>query len=55
MPKLLSSASICKKGTVACPTVNLDAHSNSITRIFPHLGETGTTSEMIALLDRISA
>jgi nicotinamidase-related amidase len=28
-----------------------DAHTNSITRIFPRLGETGTTSEIVALLD----
>jgi nicotinamidase-related amidase len=28
-----------------------DAHANSISRIFPRLGETGTTSEIIALLD----
>jgi hypothetical protein len=31
--------------------MNLDAHHNSITRIFPRLGETGTTDEIIALLD----
>jgi nicotinamidase-related amidase len=31
---------------------SLDAHTNSITRIFPRLGETGTTREIIALLDR---
>ena len=28
-----------------------EAHANSITRIFPRLGETGTTEEIIALLD----
>jgi nicotinamidase-related amidase len=28
-----------------------DAHVNSITRIFPRLGESGTTQEIIALLD----
>jgi nicotinamidase-related amidase len=28
-----------------------DAHVNSITRIFPRLGENGTTQEIIALLD----
>ncbi len=32
-----------------------DAHSNSITRIFPRLGECGTTQEIIALLDRTRA
>ena len=29
---------------------NPDAHVNSVTRIFPRLGETGTTAEIIALL-----
>jgi hypothetical protein len=28
-----------------------DAHNNSIMRILPRLGETGTTLEIIALLD----
>jgi hypothetical protein len=27
-----------------------DAHTNSIERIFPRLGETGTTAEILALL-----
>ena len=31
---------------------SLDAHTNSITRIFPRLGETGTTQDIIQLLDR---
>ena len=31
--------------------MNADAHTNSITRIFPRLGETGTTREIIDLLD----
>jgi nicotinamidase-related amidase len=35
----------------AMTDMNLDAHHNSITRIFPRLGETGTTDEIIALLD----
>jgi nicotinamidase-related amidase len=34
---------------------SLDAHSNSITRIFPRLGETGTTGEIVALLDSTRA
>ncbi len=34
----------------AMTDLNLDAHTNSITRIFPRLGETGTTREIIALL-----
>ena len=29
-----------------------EAHQNSITRIFPRIGETGTTAEILALLDR---
>jgi nicotinamidase-related amidase len=29
-----------------------DAHTNSVTRIFPRLSETGTTQEIIDLLDR---
>jgi nicotinamidase-related amidase len=32
-----------------------DAHTNSVTRIFPKLGETGTTQEIIDLLDRSRA
>jgi nicotinamidase-related amidase len=36
----------------AMTDLNADAHTNSITRIFPRLGETGTTGEIIALLDR---
>jgi hypothetical protein len=35
--------------------MNPDAHSNSITRIFPRLGETGTTWEIVALLDSTRA
>lgn len=34
---------------------NPDAHLNSITRIFPRLGETGTTREIIDMLDRARA
>ncbi len=36
----------------AMTDINADAHTNSITRIFPRLGETGTAREIIALLDR---
>jgi nicotinamidase-related amidase len=32
-----------------------DTHANSITRIFPRLGETGTTQEIIDLLDESRA
>jgi nicotinamidase-related amidase len=35
----------------AMTDMNPDAHLNSITRIFPRLGESGTTLEIIALLD----
>jgi nicotinamidase-related amidase len=34
----------------AMTDLNLDAHTNSVSRIFPRLGETGTTDEIIALL-----
>jgi nicotinamidase-related amidase len=34
----------------AMTDMNPDAHVNSITRIFPRLGESGTTQEIIALL-----
>lgn len=30
----------------------VEAHQNSRARIFPRLGETGTTAEIVALLDR---
>jgi nicotinamidase-related amidase len=35
----------------AMADLNADAHINSITRMFPRLGETGTTEEIITLLD----
>ncbi|HEY3740835.1 MAG TPA: isochorismatase family protein [Bryobacteraceae bacterium] len=35
----------------AMTDLNADAHSNSITRIFPRIGETGTTEEIIHLLE----
>jgi nicotinamidase-related amidase len=34
----------------AMTDINADAHAGSIARIFPRLGETGTTPEIIALL-----
>jgi len=34
----------------AITDTNADAHENSVTRIFPRLGETGTTQEIIELL-----
>lgn len=37
--------------TDAMSDTNADAHANSITRIFPRLGETGSTREIIALLE----
>ena len=36
----------------AMTDMNPDAHTNSVTRIFPRLGETGTTQEVIDLLER---
>jgi nicotinamidase-related amidase len=36
----------------AMTDLNEDAHTNSIKRIFPRLGETGTTEEIIGLLKR---
>ncbi len=38
----------------AMTDLNPDAHANSVTRIFPRLGETGSTQEIIALLDERS-
>ncbi len=38
--------------TDAMTDMNADAHLNSVTRIFPRLGETGATEEIIGLLDR---
>jgi nicotinamidase-related amidase len=39
----------------AMTDMSLDAHTNSITRIFPRLGETGTAREIVALLDSTRA
>jgi nicotinamidase-related amidase len=39
----------------AMTDMNPDAHTNTITRIFPRLGETGTTADIIGLLDRVRA
>ncbi|AEI38399.1 isochorismatase family protein [Zymomonas mobilis] len=36
----------------AMTDMTLEAHNNSLTRIFPRLGETGQTTEIIALLDK---
>jgi len=36
----------------AMTDMHADAHANSLTRIFPRLGETGTTREIIDLLNR---
>ncbi|UXU91307.1 isochorismatase family protein [Burkholderia sp. S-53] len=35
----------------AMTDLNADAHVNSVERIFPRLGETGTTQDIVALLD----
>jgi nicotinamidase-related amidase len=39
----------------AMTDMNLEAQNHSITRIFPRLGETGTTWEIVALLDSTRA
>jgi nicotinamidase-related amidase len=39
----------------AMTDLNADAHANSVTRIFPRLGETGTTQEVLDLLDSTRA
>jgi nicotinamidase-related amidase len=39
----------------AMTDLNPDAHANSVTRIFPRLGETGATEEIIASLEKRSA
>lgn len=39
----------------AMTDLNAEAHLNSITRIFPRLGETGTTQEILDLLERSRA
>lgn len=39
----------------AMTDLNLDAHTNSVMRIFPRLGETGTTQEILGLLDSTRA
>ncbi len=36
----------------AMTDMNMDAHINSITRIFPRLGETGTTEEIVEMLNK---
>ncbi|AOI76036.1 isochorismatase family cysteine hydrolase [Burkholderia sp. NRF60-BP8] len=39
----------------AMTDLNADAHVNSVERLFPRLGETGTTHDIVALLDRRGA
>ena len=36
----------------AMTDLNPEAHLNSVTRIFPRLGETGSTQEILQLLER---
>jgi nicotinamidase-related amidase len=36
--------------TYAMSDTNLAAHENSIANVFPHLGETGTSQEILSLL-----
>lgn len=38
--------------TDAMSDTNADTHHNSVTRIFPKLGETGTSADIIELLDK---
>lgn len=38
--------------TDAMTDMNADAHANSVARIFPRLGETGSTAEVVGLLAR---
>lgn len=38
--------------TDACADMRPEAHANSVERIFPRLGETGSTDDIIALLGR---
>ncbi len=39
--------------TDAMTDMSAEAHQNSVTRIFPRLGETGASAEIIALLDKM--
>ncbi|MGU7778730.1 isochorismatase family protein [Burkholderia sp. PU8-34] len=39
----------------AMTDLNADAHANSIARIFPRLGERGSTQDIVALLDTLDA
>ena len=41
--------------TDAITDLSLEAHQNSVERIFPRLGETGSTAEIIELLDKTHA
>jgi nicotinamidase-related amidase len=41
--------------TDAMTDLSLDAHNNSLTRIFPRLGELATTAEVLELLEKRSA
>jgi nicotinamidase-related amidase len=41
--------------TDAMTDMSPDAHQNSVTRIFPRLGETGTAAEIVALLGKTNA
>ena len=38
--------------TDAMTDMSAEAHENSVKRIFPRLGETGTTAEILALLEK---
>ncbi len=36
----------------AMTDMSLDEHNHSLTRVFPKIGETGSTQDVIALLER---
>ena len=52
---LLKDAKGFQLAVDAMTDMNADAHTNSVTRIFPRLGEMGTTAEIIALLKQSRA
>ena len=40
--------------TDAITDTSIEAHDNSVKRVFPKIGETGTTDQVVALLDRLT-
>ena len=39
----------------AMTDMSLEAHDNSVQRIFPRIGETGASAEIVALLEEAAA